>query len=179
MLLAGDEFGRTQGGNNNAYCQDDEIGWVHWDFDDRGRRLLDFTKTLIATRGRHRALRHRRFLGRMGPEQPKDLIWLTPGAQTMDESAWNDDGLKVFGMLIDVPPEDGQDRDTVLILCNGGHGTTPFVLPDSPGAVGWRRLIDTQFGDAEPVLLPPGASYDVRDRSLILFEASAEAPTPD
>ena len=85
MLLAGDESGRSQGGNNNAYCHDDEISWLDWDLGERGETILAFAKLVTGLRAQHPALHHGRYLGRFDfPDNPRDLTWLTPEATEMD-----------------------------------------------------------------------------------------------
>jgi glycogen operon protein len=171
MLLAGDEFGRTQGGNNNAYCQDSEIGWLDWDLDDRSEATLRFTRRLTDLRARHPALRYGRFLGRSDfPDNPRDLIWLTPEAVEMDHAAWEDPGARAFGMLIDVPPVNGDERDVVLLAFNGGADEVEMTLPKSPLGGTWRRVLDTGFDHDEPETAE--AVYPLAGRSVVLFEAT-------
>jgi isoamylase len=173
MLLAGDEYGRSQDGNNNAYCQDNELNWLDWDRDDRGETLLAFTRRLTALRARHPGLRYRRFLGRPDfPENPRDLVWLTPDATEMDGEAWADETARSFGMLIDTPPDGEAPRDVVLLAFNGHHDLVPFTLPPSPLGGAWRRLLDSNLStDDEQPRFDPGAIYDLTGRSILLFEA--------
>jgi glycogen operon protein len=174
MLPAGDEFGRTQGGNNNAYCQDNAISWVDWSLDDRSQGLLAFTRRLTALRAAHPALRHPRFLGRQDfPDQPRDLTWLRGDGQPMDDAAWADGAARAFGMLIDAPAEDDHPRDVVLLALNGHHDLVRFILPLPPVGGGWRRLVDTNIEghDTEPTF-EAGAAYDLTGRSVLLFEAA-------
>jgi glycogen operon protein len=175
MLLAGDEFGRTQGGNNNAYCQDNEIAWLDWDLGERGQAILDFTRTLIALRAAHPALRYRRFLGRLDfPDSPRDLAWLSCDGGEMSDEAWADEAARCFGMLIDVPPVEDEGRDVVLLAFNGHHDLVPFTLPDSPLGGGWRRLVDSNIdGETEQPAFKAGAIYDLTGRSVLVFEAMA------
>jgi glycogen operon protein len=173
MLLAGDEYGHSQDGNNNAYCQDNALTWIDWERDARADDIFAFTKTLIELRARHPALRYRRFLGRNDfPDNPRDLIWLTPGGEEMDGAAWADESARSFGMLIDVPATDDAARDVVLLAFNGYHEAAPFTLAASPLGGAWRRRIDTnlQGGDEEPEFAA-GAVYKVTARSLVLFTA--------
>jgi isoamylase len=146
MLTAGDEFARTQGGNNNAYCQDNDISWVDWS--GRGHAedptLPDFLTALIALRRDHRALRRRRFLtGRVDPETGlKDVYWLDPAGREMDDGAWGDGGRRVFGMQL------GNDRvpdgvgERVLVLVNGGDAQIDFALDPHVGGP-WTLVFDT------------------------------------
>lgn len=103
MLLAGDEFSRTQQGNNNVYCQDNELGWIHWDIDDEGRSLLAFTRRVIKLRKAYPILRRGRFLvGDYDEElEVKDVTWLSPDGSEMEEDQWQDSNAKCIGMLLD------------------------------------------------------------------------------
>jgi isoamylase len=174
MLLAGDEFGRTQDGNNNAYCQDNDISWLDWDLNTDQDALLEFTKTLIQLRARHPALRHRRFLGQRqdAPHAP-DLTWLTPTGQQMSDADWADDSRRAFGALIDAPPEDDDRRDVVLLAFNSAHEDVEFVLPEPPLQGRWKRLIDTQTaGPQDEAFYAGGETYVLTARSLVLLEVS-------
>jgi isoamylase len=175
MLLAGDEYGRSQDGNNNAYCQDNEINWISWDRDARNAEVLDFTKLIIGLRALHPALRHRRFLGRKEfPDNPQDLIWLTCDAREMDEGAWVDENAHAFGMLIDVPATEEAPRDVVLLAFNGHHDLVSFTLPASPLGRPWVRLVDTNLGaEQERLILNPGEIYDLTARSTLVFTATS------
>jgi isoamylase len=173
--LAGDECGRSQGGNNNAYCQDTELNWISWDRDERSQAILAFTHRVIALRGQHPALHHGRYLGRFDfPDNPRDLVWLTCDATEMDGKAWADESARGFGMLIDVPAGDEADRDVVLLAFNGFHDAVPFTLPASPLGGEWRRLLDTNLDvatDAEQPTFPAAKIYELTARSVLLFEA--------
>jgi glycogen operon protein len=177
MLLAGDEFARTQNGNNNAYGQDNETTWVNWDLSERGRELLAFARKLLALRAAHCALRYPRFLGRLDdPDAPRDLTWLRGDGAEMDGAAWADESARAFGMLIDAPAEGDAPRDVVLLALNGHHDLVRFTLPASPLGGGWRRLVDTNIEDGDQPDAPvfdAGAVYDLTGRSALLFEAVA------
>src|SRR5690606_2072493 len=134
MLLAGDELGRSQGGNNNAYCQDNEINWLDWSaLDDHGRDLLEFTRRLIDIRMKHPILMRGRFLA--GWHNPavgvKDVTWLTPLAEEMTEANWKDGHAKCFGMMLDGRAQEsgikqrGAD-ETLLIVTNAHHDGVNF-----------------------------------------------------
>ncbi|TCT04216.1 glycogen debranching protein GlgX [Aquabacter spiritensis] len=173
MLLAGDEFARTQQGNNNAYCQDSEISWLNWAIAEKGDRLIAFVRTLTALRAAHPALRHRRFLtGAPDETGRRDLVWVSAGGGEMAQSEW-DEGAKCFGMLLNVAasPELGADaaRDVVLLVINGHDDLVTFQLPESPGGGDWHRLLDTNLTDNETVPFAPGTTYDVTGRSVLLF----------
>jgi glycogen operon protein len=174
MLLAGDEFGRSQGGNNNAYCQDNALNWINWNRDARGEAILEFTRRLTQLRAKHPALHHDRFLGRFDfPEDPRDLVWLTIEGKEMDGNDWNNEGARVFGMLIDVPGrEDLPGRDIILLLFNGGHEAAEFTVPKSPRGVGWQVLLDTsQDFDSAFHVSSVSERYKLADRSAVILEA--------
>ncbi|WP_433464506.1 glycogen debranching protein GlgX [Spirillospora sp. CA-128828] len=171
MLLHGDEIGRTQGGNNNAYCQDNELSWVDWTglrddtfFDERGP-LLDFVRRLSDLRTGHPVFRRRRFFrgdqrtrrARAGakPEDLPDLVWFTPGGTEMADKDWSagfNKSLYVFlnGDAIGEPDRHGRQvrDDSFLLLFNAHDGDLPFTLPPAPYGQMWMKLLDT----ADPLL---------------------------
>ena len=103
MIVAGDEFGRTQHGNNNAYCQDNEISWVNWDIKDKGQCLLTFAKKVIGFRRMYPILRRDRFLNGEYLEDlgVKDVTWINANGKEMEDEHWGDTGMRCFGMLLD------------------------------------------------------------------------------
>ena len=103
MLLAGDEFGRTQQGNNNAYCQDNEISWVDWNLVEPGESLIRFVKKLTALRRHYPILRRSRFLsGEMNEELGiREITWINASGKQMEQEQWSDDAMLCFGMLLD------------------------------------------------------------------------------
>lgn len=136
MLLAGDEFGRTQHGNNNAYCQDNELSWVDWSIDDEGRGLAAFCRHLIDLRQRYPILRRQRFLvGHYNEElDVKDVTWLAPDGSEMSEENWHDEEARCMGMLMDGRAQpsgvkrSGADA-TLLLLLNAGHQGASSACP--------------------------------------------------
>ena len=177
MLLAGDEFGRTQGGNNNAYCQDSEISWLHWNMEEKGRKLVDFTSKLTALRRRYPILRHSRFLSGEYNEDTgtKDLTWIATGGHEMGPGDWDDPNTRCFGMLMDGRAQEtgikrrGSDA-TVLLVFNGWQDVVGFTLPDPPDGTGWTLLVDTNQPDlADEPLFGTGDHYDATGRSVLLF----------
>ncbi len=178
MLLAGDEFSRTQHGNNNAYCQDNEIGWVDWRLDEEGRDLLEFTRRLASLRRAYPIMRRGRFLvGHYNEELGvKDVTWLAPGGEEMTEENWLDENTRCMGMLMDGRAQptgirrSGADA-TVLLVVNAHHEAVNFQLPQVTGGTGWYCLVDTD----NPALrsqgeLPFDEPYELTGRSLALFE---------
>lgn len=181
MLLHGDELGRTQHGNNNAYCQDNDISWVHWDLTDEQQRLLDFVRTVSRLRHDHPVFRRRRFFqGRPAPgasEDLRDIEWLTPVGEDMTSEDWQTGYAKsvaVFlnGDALSEPDSRGQPiRDeSFLLLFNAHSAGLRFTLPGERYADTWAIAIDT----ANPVVeerapLKAGGQIDVDSRSLLVL----------
>ncbi len=161
MLLAGDEMGRTQRGNNNAYCQDNDISWVDWRLDADGEKLLAFTREVIRLRKSHPALRRRTY------PRPSDVCWLTPQGGEMTEADWKLPFARCLGMLLlgdrlaerDAYGATIEDED-LLILVNAHHEGIEFRLPEE----GWRVLVDTS-GEAPSI----AEHYALRSRSVALL----------
>jgi isoamylase len=159
MLTAGDELGRTQRGNNNAYCQDNEISWVDWDLDHDRRQLLEFARAVFTIRAANPALRRRRFFrGEVAPGW-HDVSWLREDGAEMTPEDWHDGDRHVLGMLIRGWAIDERDErgrpirgDTLLLLVNGGPRSRSFTLPQLEGPGTWREEIHTARTDhARPV----------------------------
>ena len=180
MLAHGDELGRTQHGNNNGYCQDNELTWIDWDLDDRQRDLLAFTQRAIALRRDHPNFRRPKFFQdrpiRGAPES--DITWHRPDGGEMGDAEWADAHVRVIGLCLggDVLPEVdalGQPvtDDTFLLLLNGHHDPVPFTLPAALGAEHWEPVLDTAapdpFSSGEP--LATGAEYHLQARSMAVL----------
>ncbi|MFD1330520.1 glycogen debranching protein GlgX [Methylopila musalis] len=160
MILAGDEFGRTQGGNNNGYCQDSEISWVHWELGEQDQILLDFTKRLLKLRAEKPILRRANFRDGMG------VTWINPvgGEQTPEQ--WADEGADCIGLHLTTA-----DGEEAILVFNSHDGPVPFVLPEREGGKPWTVTLDTERpadenareaqGGAEPI--------EVQGRSLLLL----------
>ncbi len=152
MLSHGDEIGRSQGGNNNAYCQDGPLSWVDWRLGPAQRELLEFTRQIVAIRAANPVLRRRRFF-RLEPLETgegKDLTWLGAAGREMTEEQWADESNHVLGMLIRAEASDDVDErgrtprgSAILLLVNGGARSRTFNLPvmERPGV--WSQLLDT------------------------------------
>ena len=151
MLLAGDEMGRTQAGNNNAYCQDTPLSWVDWGRAASEQDLLQFTETLAGLRRDHPVFRRRRFFHGQGPGSEKgDIVWLTPAGEVMTDADWGASyarSLAVFlnGEAISEPdPRGGKITDAkFLLLFNAHNNPITFTLPEASYAPGWEVVIDT------------------------------------
>ena len=178
MILAGDEFARSQNGNNNAYCQDNEISWLDWEgIDADGRALAEFTRLLVMLRRALPMLRRGRFLtGDYDAELGvKDVTWLTPAGEEMAPEQWSDPLGRCLGVLLDGRAQEtgirrlGTDA-TLLLVLNAHNETVPFRLPDGVGGQGWVCLLDTS--DAKPGetgRFAFGDEHPVVGRSLQLF----------
>ncbi len=183
MVLSGDELGRTQKGNNNVYGQDNELNWIDWSaMTSDGRRLLEFTRKLIALRRAYPMLRLGRFLvGQHNPElDVKDLTWLSPAGTGLTQEQWADGRAKCFGMLLDgrAQPTGIKQRGsdaTLLIVFNAHHDIVKFTLPEVPESKRWIRLIDTNLpGGFDTPSFEFGSVYEVTGRSLLLFVLNVE-----
>jgi isoamylase len=181
MLLAGDEFARTQGGNNNGYCQDSEISWIDWAMDEEGQSLLEFTRQLIALRREHIVFhRNRFFQGTTIPgTEITDVTWLRPDGEAMAEEDWGNGLAKAIALLLSgeaglihltdrgVPESD----DTFLLLVNASHEDVDFALPAPAPIDAWQLLVNTAvdpgFGFEER--LEPGSTFTATARSLALL----------
>ncbi|MCT9929460.1 glycogen debranching protein GlgX [Planotetraspora sp. A-T 1434] len=189
MMLAGDEFGRTQHGNNNAYCQDNDVSWVDWSLVRQEGDLLEFVRTLAGLRREHPVFRRRRFFhGRKVQDGTRDIVWLTPSGQEMGDSDWHPayaNSLAVFvnGDAISEPGQRGEKitDDSFLLLINAHHENLAFTLPGPEFGPSWRLVLDT--ADEGPRDDPysediwtAGAKISVTDRSLQILRCE---PTPN
>jgi len=170
MLSHGDEIARTQRGNNNAYCQDNETAWVNWKVDERQRALLEFARRVFAIRAENPVLRRRTFFTGQVVEHPglKDLTWLRADGAELTEEDLQDAGAGSLGMLINGDATDETDDrgvpikgDTMLLLINAGETDVGFTLPNHGG---WSTLIDTARAPQ-----PPGERYRLSACSLALL----------
>jgi isoamylase len=177
MLLGGDEFGRTQHGNNNAYCQDSDISWFDWNLGDEANGLIAFTKRLIKLRQSYPTLHRSRFLTGQHDAtlDVKDVAWINANGEEMPDSNWKDASMKCFGMILDGRAQKtgikrrGADK-TVLMVMNSYEGLVDFTFPTLEGGEGWSLLIDTNIPDATAETgFKFGSVYQVTGRSLLLF----------
>lgn len=177
MMLAGDEFGRTQHGNNNAYAQDNEISWLDWQHDQAGKSLVTFVQTLCALRQKYPILRRNRFLtGHIDEElDVKDLTWINATGSEMTAEEWGDGNMRCFGMLMDgrARPTGVRQRGTeaaMLWVLNSHYDMVEFTLPKCPSGTGWSLVLDTNLGNAPSTYQgEAGDTYAVTGRSLVLF----------
>ena len=152
MLAHGDEIGRTQKGNNNAYAQDNELTWMPWNLTEEQKQLQAFTRKLLALRQAHPVLRRRHFFrGQLlQGSQRKDVTWLRPDGKELKEGDWGDPEAQCFGMLIDgMATDEVDDRghvvsgDTLLLVLNGGDAPVRFTLPVLGEMKIWVVMVDT------------------------------------
>ncbi len=186
MLLAGDEISHTQGGNNNAYCQDNEITWLNWNLNDMQRDMLCFTQRLITLYFSQPVLQRRRFFhGEKLEGLPiPDILWLDPNGKEMTEESWSVPysrcvGVQLYGKHVDVN-ERGQpvDGDTLLLLFNGDQKLDiPFVLPSFGEAQQWQQLLDTADPKAEGRLFAVGDKYPLQACSVAILCAVTDPET--
>jgi isoamylase len=160
MISHGDELGRTQNGNNNAYCQDNPIGWVDWRLSPLDEQFLDFTRQVFAIRQANPVLRRRTFFRHepRGTGPGKDLAWLRPDGKEMTDAEWNDGSNHVLGMLIRGEATDEVDErgrrllgEAILLLVNGGARSKSFTLPSLEGQGGWTEIVNTAHPTTRPV----------------------------
>jgi glycogen operon protein len=186
MLVAGDELGRTQGGNNNAYCQDNEISWLDWGLlEDPGwKELFELTARLIALRHAHPVLRRRAFFsGRAhSADGLRDLAWFTAHGSEMTEGDWYAPAA-TLGMYLsgrDIPGRDARGAavldDSFLAVLHAGEGPVEFVLPGTPWAERYEVVVDTsreEQTEAPGLVHRAGAVVDVPARTVLLLRVVA------
>jgi len=180
MLLAGDCLGRTQKGNNNAYCQDNELSWIDWSGSEEGEKMLAFVQRIVALRRGHFVFRRRNFFhGRpIRGQDVKDIVWLTPEGEELIEENWNEAFARCLGFylageaLLEV---DEQGRaltdDSFLVLLNAHHEPILFTLPGFRSTAQWEGVFDTAVGDGLQATgrHRPGTPYPLQARSLALL----------
>jgi glycogen operon protein len=182
MICGGDEIGRTQGGNNNGYCQDSETSWLDWALDDERKALLEFTRRLIRIRAEHPALRRAKFFkGRkIHGADIRDIMWLRHDGKAMTEVDWKTPYTRALGMLIagrglDEVDEAGEPitDDDLLLLVNAGHEPLDFAMPSIEQlAASWSLLVATDDDRAEETVVVSGKAR-LTARSLRLYHRSA------
>jgi isoamylase len=187
MVLGGDELSRTQQGNNNAYCQDNEISWFDWNLDERRREFLEFTQRMVHLRRTHPVFGRRRYVraDAITPEGLKEIIWLAPDAREMNDSDWQQDYTRCLGVYLAGGAIERRGRrgwpirdSNFLLLFNAHHETIAFRLPEMLAGKSWRVVLDTAMeGDAfAPPPLPPDRIYPLQGRSLALLEEETARP---
>jgi isoamylase len=179
MLLAGDEIGHSQRGNNNAYCQDNEISWLNWELQKQERELLAFVQRMVMIRKQHSVFHRRNFFqGRpIKGAGVKDILWLTPAGLEMTDEEWRQSHAQCLGMLLsgEALEERGERGESIkdsnfLLIINAGNEGVPFTLPALSERGRWRPLVDTTWTDtSRRSVHDAGASYSLGSRALALL----------
>jgi isoamylase len=187
MVLGGDELGRTQAGNNNAYCQDNEVSWFDWELGARDRAFLTFTRRVLRLRREHSVFRRRTFLdGNVDAASGcKDVAWIHPSGREMEPGDWHA-GDDAFGMLLCGAALRERDRrgeprrdDSFLVLFHG-RSEGCFVLPRAPEGDGWQRVLDSVEPGAGGERYEAGASVRLAPDGLGVYRARrADKPAED
>lgn len=180
MLLAGDELSHTQNGNNNTYCQDNELTWLNWTLDERQQAFLDFVVRVTRIWFEQPVLQRRQFFqGRsIRGKGIMDVSWFNPDGKDMTDDHWTGRthclGMRLAGDLINERDERGEPitGDTLLLLLNAHHEPIPFALPATKPDQEWERLVDTRDPALDAARLEEGP-YELADRSLALFRTVA------
>jgi isoamylase len=184
MLLAGDEWARTQDGNNNTYCQDNELNWLQWEHNDEQKELLAFTKKLIQLRRDHPVFRRPKFFQgrRIRGSEIRDVMWFNPGGNEMSDEEWASPFFRCLGVLlsgdtIDVLNFEGTPirDDTFLLLINAHFESVQFVLPGQEHT-GWELILDTAHHEGflrEPQKFASGDDIELSDRATSLLKLVA------
>ena len=189
MICAGDEISRTQQGNNNAYCQDNEISWLDWNLDDKKKALLEFARRLIALRKAHPNLHRRKFFQdrKISPAtvqkrqvrglEVQDIAWYRPDGQEMTEDEWSAGWVRCLGMRLSGETIDDLDRygepmrdDSFLLCLNPHHEHIQFYIPPCTSKCSWELILDTRDAEeTETRSVKPGEPYDMVEHSAVLF----------
>jgi glycogen operon protein len=175
MLLAGDEFGRTQRGNNNAYCQDNELNWIDWSRAARNATLVEFVRKLIDLRKSRLWLRRDTFLkGTQRGAHAKDVTWLHPSGREMSEADWNDSNLRAVAVLLNGASTRSTPSSDLLIVFNADEAPVDIRVPPPSGAK-WTVVFDTSLDAPASAARSPAqdAPVHVGERSVMLLETVA------
>jgi glycogen operon protein len=176
MICAGDELGRTQQGNNNAYCQDNGISWLDWSLDERRKALLEFTRRVVHLRHAHPALRRRKyFQGRpIHGDEIKDIVWFRPDGKEMKQEEWQAGwvravGLRLDGCALEERTDNGEQvvDDDLLLLVNAAPEPIEFTIPEAFSEGDWRLEISTVADVCQTIA--PGETLTVPGRALLLL----------
>ena len=185
MILHGDEIARTQRGNNNAYCQDNDISWMSWDLSPEQSEMLDWTKRVVRVRKEHSILRRRHyFAGRpIRGAGIKDISWLKPDGTEMGDEDWEDKGVRALAVWLAGAAADLVDEqynpiigDTLVILMNSHDEAIDFRLPPTDGEARWTLLLDTGHPKAAGQDYAPRSSYCLDGRSMAVLKHPKKAP---
>jgi len=178
MISGGDEVGRTQYGNNNAYSQDNDVSWTHWDQTPSRRDFLAFAKHLIKIRKDHQVLQRRKFFQgrRIRGAEVLDIAWLDPSGKEMTDETWSSPDVRCLGVRLNGDAIDELDERgerivgaTLVLLLNGGPEGIPFALPPTSQAERWTTLLDTADPWQPPRRLKGGECYQLQGRSMAVL----------
>jgi glycogen operon protein len=182
MISGGDEMGRTQQGNNNAYAQDNEISWTHWEMTRERQELLDFTMRLVAIWKQNPVLRRRKFLQgrRIREGDVTDITWLDPSGREMTDEMWNAHDVRCLGMRLNGDAIDEADErgervvgDTLMVMLNAHAADVAFMLPPASPNERWETLVDTYDPQLPPRRMRGGERYTLKGRSVAVLRLSA------
>ena len=184
MLLGGDEIGRTQGGNNNAYCQDNEIGWYEWDLGGEDRELLAFTRDVLRIFREEPVLRRRSFFnGAPVAGREKDVTWVRPDGEEMTEGDWQNPENRALGMLMPGRATDETDARgrpihgrTLLLLLNAGPRSRSSTFPKQSRPGTWRELVNTARPQQQRTIRRPAVNLVAHSLALFAYEEGAGSP---
>jgi isoamylase len=186
MLLSGDEMGRTQQGNNNAYCQDNELSWLDWSLTEADEELLVFVQRMISLRKEHAAFHRRSFFQEQRLRgKKKNILWFTPDGLEMADEEWNLGFARCLGMYLSGDSIGEVDRqgnpvvdDDFLLMLNASPDDIPFTLPGFRSHIRWQPLVDTSehAESADAKRYARGSTYLLKGRSLVLLHQSS-SPT--
>ena len=178
MISGGDEMGRTQKGNNNAYCQDNEVSWTNWELLPSDREFLSFVKKLIKIRKDHAVLRRRKFFQgrRIRGKDVLDITWLDASGREMADDTWSSPGVRCLGVRLNGDAIDELDERgerivgaTLVMLLNAGVDPIPFVLPSTAASERWETLLDTADPWQPPRALRGRERYQLQSRSMAVL----------
>ena len=187
MICGGDEIDRDQHGNNNAYCQDNELTWFSWNLDDRRRSLLEFTRKLIETRRLHPNLHRRNFYQDRSIRRSdvKDIMWIRPDGQEMTDEEWTSGWVRCLGVMLNGETLDHVDEkgerildNTFLVMLNCHHEPIQFYLPAGPQGSPWELVIDTNHPDlaSGSQMLNSGEPFELVRQSFALLREQRPVP---
>jgi glycogen operon protein len=185
MLLAGDELSHTQQGNNNTYCQDNELTWLNWELDERKQQFLEFVRNVARIWREQPVFQRRKFFqGRsIRGSDIKDLSWIASDGTEMSDDDWNAGfvrslGVRLAGDLIGDVDERGEPLvgDTLVLLLNAHHEPIPFVLPKAKDEHVWERVLDSAAPEETATRLNPGEQYSLQPRSMAVFRTLQVEP---
>lgn len=188
MLRGGDELSHTQQGNNNAYCQDNDISWLNWDLDERQQQFLEFVRTVIDLKRSNPALQRPKFFqGRpLRGSEIKDIVWLEPSGEEMSDDSWNAGFVRSIGVLlagdaIDEVDEQGERLigNTLLLLFNAHGGRIRFAIPSHDRNEHWRLVFDTGHAAPRRRRFTQKSKYTLQGRSIAVLQLVAPEPKAD